>query len=461
MQPENIRFGGGAAETALHPLILGWMVVAILLIWILPREKVIIPFLLAFFTIPVGQVILIGGMHFTVLRILILAVLLRMICFSMLSPSKSFTGGMNVIDRAVILWALSAAVIYCLQWRELQVLIFSLGDLIDVLGGYLAIRFLIIDAEGVRRTIQVFGVVCFIQGVCMFDEYFTRQNLFALVGGIPTAVRDGEIRSQGVLGCINAGVFAGIAFPLFVWLWSAGKSRLAALAGMIGAIAMVMTSHASTSWMALAGGLAGLIFWPLRKQMRIVRWAIVLGLLSLNLVMKAPVWALINRVDLTGSSSSDHRYMLVDLTVRHFADWWLLGSRDYAAWGWDMWDTCNQFVAVALTGGLLTLILYVTVLTRGFSFVGKARKRVNGDRLQEWLIWCLGSALFCTVVSAFGINYMAQLLMLLFPLLACISVTAFLAEEVAEPQGLYQPSEQMVAQRASSEAAALRSSVRV
>jgi hypothetical protein len=90
-----------------------------------------------------------------------------------------------------------------------------------------------------------------------------------------------------------------------------------------------------------------------------------------------------------------------------------------------MWDLANQFVAVALTGGLLTLICYIGIFSRSFSVIGKVRKQVSGDRTQEWRLWCLGSALFATVVTHFGINYMAQLLMGFFPLLACISVATY------------------------------------
>ena len=124
--------------------------------------------------------------------------------------------------------------------------------------------------------------------------------------------------------------------------------------------------------------------------------------------------------------------MLVDNCIRHFSDWWLLGYKYYDVWGWDMWDLCNQFVVVALTGGLVTLIFYVAIFKRGFGAIGTARKQVNGDRSREWLLWCLGVDLFANVVSHFGINYMAQLMMSVFPLLACISVAAFEARQSTE-----------------------------
>ena len=81
MEPQNIRFGGGATETLLHPLVAVWLLMAIVLILTRPREEGLTVFLLSCFTIPIGQVVVLGGLHFTVLRILILAVLARMAAF--------------------------------------------------------------------------------------------------------------------------------------------------------------------------------------------------------------------------------------------------------------------------------------------------------------------------------------------------------------------------------------------
>src|ERR1017187_1476732 len=431
MEPENIRFGGGATETLLHPLVAVWMLIAIVLILTFPRKTAITPFLLAVFTIPVGQVVVLGGLHFTVLRILILAGLARVASFRGLSRGGKFLGGFNAVDQVVVLWTISALTILSLQWMRMDELIHNLGDFLDALGGYLVVRFLISDGEAIRRTFKVLAAICAIQGACMINEQITHLNVFGLLGGISSAVtiRDGKIRSEGVIGCIPAGVFAGALIPLFLWLWTKKRSRMAACGGIAGAIAMVITSNASTSWMALIGGFVGLAFWPLRKRMSQIRWGLLCTLVALHLYMKAPVWALIARVDLTGSSSSDHRYHLVDSCIRNFGDWWLLGYRDYNLWGWDMWDLSNQFVAVALTGGLVTLVFYIAIFSRSFAAIGRARKQVEGDRGQEWLLWCLGSVLFANGVAHFGINYGAQMMVGLFSLLASISVAAFEARQ--------------------------------
>lgn len=419
----------------LHPLVAIWLLIAIVLVLTRPRGQALVVFLVSCFTIPVAQVVVLGSLHFTVLRILIIAGLIRRVTIGTSSASArgKFPGGFNGIDQMVVLWTISMFVILSLQWMNMQALIHNLGDFLDAVGGYLVVRFLIPDGEAIKRTIKTLAWVCVIQGVCMINEQIIHRNIFGYLGGmaLTVTIRDGKIRSEGVMGCIYAGVFAGVLIPMFIWLWTAGKSRMAACAGLAGATAMVITSNSSTSWMAIAGSAVGLAFWPLRKQMRLIRWVFGLTLVALHLVMHGPVWSLIARVDLTGSSSSYHRYYLLDNCIRHFGDWWLLGCTYYNTWGWSMWDLCNQFVVVALLGGLLALVFYIGIFCRSFGSIGTARKQVNGDRKREWLLWCLGVDLFATMVSHFGINYMAQMMMGFFPLLACISVAAFEARQPA------------------------------
>jgi len=149
-------------------------------------------------------------------------------------------------------------------------------------------------------------------------------------------------------------------------------------------------------------------------------------------VMKAPVWFLIARVDLTGSSSSYHRAELIDQCVNHFSSWWLIGTKDAATWGWDMWDAQNMYVSVAEAGGLAALVFFILVISRSFARLGDARKQAK-DGKQEWFIWFLGAALFANVVAFFGVNYFDQSRMAWFALIAmiCACTTPILNPELA------------------------------
>jgi hypothetical protein len=420
MEPQNLRFGGGATDTVLNPLMAMVMAVALILIVCLPRKYAIVPMVLGIFTVPIDQVLVIGGVHFTVMRILILAGLSRWGSGGM-QPTGVFGRGFNSIDRAFTAFTLLYLITSSLDWMEMSAIIKGLGTFLDGLGAYFALRLLIRDKEDIQRTVKVFAIVAFVMGACMINEQITHHNIFGLLGG-RVAERDGKFRSQGAFEVfLTAGAFGATLLPLLVWLWSDAKSRTMAYLGMVGATAMTATSNSSTPDLAYVGGIMALCFWPLRKRMRIFRWGLVCVLVSLQLVMKAPVWALIARIDLTGSSSGTHRYMLVDNFMRHFRDWWIVGFKDYNTWGWDMWDLSNQFVAYGLGGGLVTLVLFITVLSRCFSGVGRARRLV-ANRSEEWFFWCLGAALFAHVVAFFGMSYFDQMQFALYALLAIISV---------------------------------------
>jgi hypothetical protein len=439
MEPENIRFGGGATSTLLHPLVALGMALAIVLILCLPRKYVMTPLLLAIFTIPLGQVVVLGGAHFTMARILILAGLARLLISRGSSPRSVFAGGLNTIDRAFLLWAVFFLAIFSLQEMEIQALVKSLGNFLDAVGGYVLMRALIRDREDVQRTIKVFAALCVLLGTGMIIEQLIHLNVFGMLGGIPSmpAERDGRIRSQAALQVyLTAGAFGATLLPLFVWLWKEGKSKVVAGLGILGATAMTLTSNSSTPLAGYVGGIVAICFWPARKHMRIFRWGLVIALLGLHLWMNGPVWALIGHLDLTGSSSSYHRFMLVDNCIRHFTDWWLLGYKYYDRWGFDMWDLSNQYVAYALRGGLGTLVMFLLIISRSFGRLGTARKLVEGNSNQEWLFWCLGSAMVSHIVIYFGVNYFDQMQFVWYALLAIISAAVAGAASPAVSQSL-------------------------
>jgi len=315
----------------------------------------------------------------------------------------------------------------------------QVGFLWDFLGGYFLLRLLIQDRYDISKVIECLAVLAVLIGIGMVIEEFTRVNVFALLGGVLAMpeIRDGKVRSQGVFQhALTAGAFAASSLPLFFLLWKSRANRVLAVTGAVAVTIMVFATQTSTSLLSYMAGILAVLCWPLRERMRRIRIWMALALVALHLVMKAPVWFLIARVDLTGSSSSYHRAELIDQFVNHFSSWWLIGTKDVATWGWDMWDAQNMFVSVGEMGGLAALIFFVLVLSRSFSQLGYARQAAR-DTAEEWVPWLLGSALFVHVVAFFGVNYFDQVRMAWFALLAMISactVTASPAKTMVEPR---------------------------
>jgi hypothetical protein len=264
----------------------------------------------------------------------------------------------------------------------------------------------------------------------MTYEAATGHNPYAWLGGAGAkyieslAVREGKVRAQGPFAhSILAGTFGAVLMPLFVGLWwKSKKYRTIAVVGILSSTVIAVACNSSTPALAYAGGVVALCLWQARRRMRAIRWGLVLTLIALHLVMKGPVWSLIEKIDISGGSSSWHRYMLIDQCIRHFGDWWLFGIKDTSVWGWDMWDTANQYVSVCENSGLLPFLLFLAILVYGFKYLGRARRDAaqDKDKKTALFIWALGSALFANVVAFLGISFFDQTMVGWYALLAMI-----------------------------------------
>jgi hypothetical protein len=419
-------FGGGGAETVLSPIVLVALLIALLLIFVLPRKYVIVPVLLIAFLVPLGQSVYAVGVHWLVLRIISLCGLLRVAIIKFTSKQEFLAGGVNAIDKAFLVSVICQAIGTSLQYMDPQALVNQFGFLVDFLAGYFLLRALIREESDVYRTLKWLAGLTVVLAVCMVREQVSLQNVFGQIGlgRLVPEIREGKIRSQGVFQhSLTAGTFGATLVPLFFLLWKFGRAKAVAAAGVIGCTVMTICSNSSTPLMAYVAGPLALCFWPLRKRMRAVRWAIVVGLMAIQVVMKAPFWFIIAHIDLTGGSSGYHRAELVDQFIRHFSDWWLIGTKDAGTWAYDLWDQQNQYVGVGENGGLIAFVFFIVMISRSYGRIGTARKAVQGRR-KEWYYWFLGAALFSNLVAFFGVNYFDQVKVSWFALIAIICATA-------------------------------------
>jgi len=407
------------------------MLVTILVILYSPRKYGIVAFLLSTFLVPAGQEIFLGGLHIFVHRIVVLAgSILASHALASRRPSVLGGGGWNSIDSAFLLWVCFHVFAFAVLYSDGPALINQAGYIWDYAGAYFVLRHLIQNEQDVYTAIKCFSYLAIILAVFMIQEQMTGQNLFGLLGGVrlQPQIREGRIRSEAVFQhAILAGTFGAVLLPLFVSLWQTGKNKLLSIGGVLASAVMVITSVCSTPIMACASGILAMWFWPFRKRMRLFRWGVLIMLLALHLVMKAPVWALIERIDIVEGSSSYHRYQLVDQFIRHAGEWWLLGTKTNAQWGEEMIDTSNAYVEQGTGGGLLTLVFFVVLIARGFGQIGKARKSVEAqDRTKARFYWLLGASMFAHVTAFWGIFYFDQTRVAWFALLAMISAAKYL-----------------------------------
>lgn len=456
MGPQNLNFGGGAADSAVYPPILLLVLIAGVLICVLPRRKAIAPFLAAGILVPYNQVLVLGGVHFPMMRVVAVFGFVRIFWAKISGKDKIFSGGMNGIDWAVIVLTVFTLIDGALLWQSQAEIVYQVGNLMTVFGVYFLARHLLRDWDDVRQALKVLACVVAPIALLMTYEHVTGSNpYYALIGGatnFSSAIDRGNVfRARGVFGHpILAGSFGGFMMPLFVgWWWKEKAGRKWAALGALGALAIPFLTGSSTALFAFLGGLGALCLWPLRKYMRLLRWGVVATLVAGQLYMTSPVWHIISDVSLSADSSSYHRYQLVNQCILHFWDWVLIGTTAYGTWGWDMWDLSNQYVGTADTAGLIPLIALIAILVFGFKYIGRMRAKVEGDKQEEKFIWAIGASLFANLVAFWGIGYFDQIIVPWYTLLAMIAAVTLAvrapqqemapATEGAVPEGNMRP----------------------
>jgi hypothetical protein len=187
--------------------------------------------------------------------------------------------------------------------------------------------------------------------------------------------------------------------------------------------------------------IGALLMWHWRHQMRLVRWLIVLGYFGLDLIMKAPAYYLIARMDLTGSSTSWHRAALIEAALTHLSEWWFAGTdytrhwMDYGVlWSPNHIDVTNYYIRMGVDGGLPLMILFIIVLAKGFSFVGQTlRQGANLPSESRFMIWGLGAALFSHSATFVSVSYFDQSFVFIYLTLAVIG--SVYSGTVLQPKG--------------------------
>src|SRR5262249_51427577 len=155
--------------------------------------------------------------------------------------------------------------------------------------------------------------------------------------------------------------------------------------GMIFCVIIVWLSNSGGPTSALGVAILGWLLWRIRMRMKLFRWGIVAGLAGLALVMKAPVWYILDRVSAITGGTGWHRSYLIDVAIRHLGQWWLAGMSISDTSDWFPYtivitggaDITNQFLIFGLAGGLVSMALLIAMLYRAFSALGIALDSVR------------------------------------------------------------------------------------
>ena len=383
-----------------------------------------------------GQVVEIGPFHFTVIRILVALGVCRVFV-----RQERISGGLKPLDKAMIGWATWGVLCSFLHQDVLSTLVNRLGLVYDGLGLYFLLRVFIEGVDGVRLTAKIVLLLLAPVALEMVYEHFTGRDNFAIFGGVAEfcEVRGGKVRANGPFAhSILAGTVGAVCLPLAFLFWK--EQRKLCLLGMAATGAIVATSSSSGPILTTMFVMLGLAAWKIRNRMRMVRWGALLLAIVLNEVMEAPVYYLLARIDLTGSSTGWHRAELIHAAITHLNEWWLAGT-DYTrhwiaygvAWSENHADITNHYIKMGVLGGMPLMLLFIYVLVVAFRTVGVVLRGSAGESFERrFMIWTLGAILFGHAATWMSISYFDQTVVFLYMVLAAIGSLTITPRPVVE-----------------------------
>jgi hypothetical protein len=414
--------------TTINSIALWFIILSSLLMISLPRRFAIFPILMAVCYMTIGQIIVIAGLHFSIFRILLFIGFSRIIIRGEIYAIK-----FNHIDKAIIWWSIITIITGALLEKS-DGLINRLGLAYNALGCYYLFRFLLRDRDDLLTLLKMIVIIIIPLTIFVLLEKTTGRNMFSIFGGVDelTAIRDGKLRCQGPFRHpILMGTFAATLIPLFFSLWFKNKDgKLFSMLGIICATIITFASASSGPATAYIYGIIALMVWPFRYNMRIIRWLILITIVSLHMIMKAPVWYLMSKLGEQIGGGGWHRAEIITQAITHFNEWWLIGTTYTAHWmpyvlpmNPNMVDITNQYILEGVSGGIWRMGAFIIIIILCFRELGKSNLILKGQPIDLRIFsWSLGAALFTHTMSFMSVCYFDQIIVFWYLLLAIISV---------------------------------------
>jgi len=223
----------------------------------LPRRWAPMPLLIGACYMTLNSGIEIGPTHFSIIRILVAAGLLRV-----MMRGERLAGGMNGLDRIMLIWSVWALLSSTFHKDPSAALMFRFGLVYNACGIYFLIRIFCQSLDDVAALCRITAVLMVPLAIEMLFENGTSHNLFSMLGGVSEtpAIREGKVRAQGPFAhAILAGTAGAVTLPIIIGIWS--QHRKNAVIGVLACVSIVLASASSGPMMsAMAAVIALCIF---------------------------------------------------------------------------------------------------------------------------------------------------------------------------------------------------------
>ena len=391
-----------------HPLAFTMFALATIWTFVVPRRYVVWALLFIACFISPAQRFAFLSVDFHFARAIEIVILARIL---LLGDIK----GINLRAIDYLVFGSTCVVILCSAVRQGGAYFLpEMGRALDGAAIYLIGRAYIRSCKDLRSVLLGAVIAAIPVTIGFVIEKSTSRNYFSIFGGVPevTVVRDGKLRAQGAFTHpIIAGVFWAALTPLFfAILISKAKTLSGYFVGFVGTTCAILASFMTASSTPIAGLLIAVVGWltfPLRYQLRTIRWTILVVCLFLHLISQNGLHAIVfTKVNFISGSTGYHRYMLIDGAIKNFFDWAPLGNRG-VLYNRNFIDITNDFLMTGLNGGITALALKIAAIILAFGAIGRAMRAAE-NRSDLLLLYGLGVSLLVVVISMTAVSMFHQ-----------------------------------------------------
>jgi len=386
-----------------------------------------------------GQQLQIAGFNLYALRFVEIAGFIRVLSRREFSFSQ-----VNALDRSFILLYFYMTIVFLLRSKDGQAN--QIGTMVDACFCYFTFRGLLGNSQDLNWFLRAFLILLLPYTLLVLYESLSGQNLFSYLGAsaIDSSnwIRGGRVRCWGsfrhpsLLGTLGASFL-----PIYAGKWFAKTDRKTAALGVILCSIIVWTTNSGGPVSCVAIGIVGWALWVARNKMQLFRRTLVVMIIVIGFLMKAPIWYLPARVSSLTGGDGWHRSYLMNVAFENIDKWWFAGMSLGETAGWFPYDIggtggadiTNLYLSFGMTAGVFAAILFIVLLTKAYKVLGRSLMlvRSNQEKSQEieFLLWGMGVVLAVHIFNWLGITYFDQTAAIWFMQLAIISN---LSEEITK-----------------------------
>ena len=406
--PNRFQYMEWVDKTNVHPVMVGMVLLAFLLLLAGPRRLWIFAIGLTVCMIPTAQRVVISGVDFSTIRIVAVSSILAL---AVRGDFKSIRFAR--FDYIVALSCMLPWIMALIRGNSSQIVTFF-GIGLDYFTFFLIGRVAIRSLRDVEHLAKALILIAIPVGLALANEKLTGRNVFHFLGGVPefTIIREGKLRAQAAFPhSIIAGCWLAASIPLILTLrYLRRGSQMTSILVLLGCLVCcvgVFGTASSTPIGGLLAAILAIVVFPMRAHLKSFRLAAVFVGIALHLAAGRGLHGVLyTQFTFVSGSTGYHRYKMVQGCIDHVSEWFFFGSNSTYHWGWGLDDIMHEYILAAIRGGMLGLGLLIYILYKCFSNAGKLM--AVPDKRYLIVGYLFGASIWVHAVNWLGGSYFGQ-----------------------------------------------------